>query len=422
MVSHLKEFHLVHQTIVTQNKQKRKKQAIQCDECEITVDANHKLKSHKRSQHPVSEDTSSSSEPSPPRKKLVKNVQVKIVEEALVDMEDIKSMDDNKDVKENYSDVHMVNSQSSSDLLKEASRKDEIIEAQAKKLDEQKTEIDIMTQRVEELYKQRDKKKQKTSVRPEQKPIPDFLTPVQPEHLKDLLGIRMKCNGNPGGDCLSSCTTIHLSYTNDKNERMRVNRKINHHIADHFDEFYVNKIPLPYSETVGVGSNARQVTCSSREELLAFLRSEDSLCTFSNYQELLAICNLLNIKIHIFTYCIGGDSKKWSWRTIFPDPDMTKYSEFSPGTVPDMLLYNCDNVHYDLLVEDNSRLAVMGPITMGEVKELEEKVEKVEKLKGEENDIKDKLVGGEEKREGQWKTVGQKKSNASVHPVKKTSK
>ena len=201
---------------------------------------------------------------------------------------------------------------------------------------------------------------------PTLKPIPKHLTPVQTQHLKDLNGICMKCNGNPGGDCLSSCTTIHLSNTNDRHERRRVNRRINHHIADNFDTFYVNKISLPYSETIGVGSNAKQIICKTSEEFLNFLRSEDSLCTYSNYQELLAISNLLNIQIHIFTYGIGGDEASWSWNTVVPDPEMVESSEFSPGTVPDMFLYNSDNNHFDLLVEDISRLAVSGLITMSE--------------------------------------------------------
>ena len=51
---------------------------------------------------------------------------------------------------------------------------------------------------------------------------------------------------------------------------------------------------------------------------------------------------------------------------------MGRFSEFPPGTVPDMLLYNSDNCHYDLLVEDHSRLAVMGLISFGQDKKTEE--------------------------------------------------
>ena len=97
----------------------------------------------------------------------------------------------------------------------------------------------------------------------------------------------MKCDGNPGGDCLSSCTTMHLSFTKDKSERNRVNMKINHHIADSFDTYYCNKISLSYSETVGVGNRSRHVTCSTSEEfsdkevvklLRWFSQQNDEIC------------------------------------------------------------------------------------------------------------------------------------------------
>ena len=178
-------------------------------------------------------------------------------------------------------------------------KKDELRKTQAKTIEDQAKELVKLKENVEILMEAREEKKTKLKNVSNKKPIPDHLSPVQDQHLDDLLGIRMKCSGNPGGDCLSSCTTIHLSNTNDSSERKKVNRRINHHIADHFDHFYKDKIALPYSETVGVGREARQVTCSTREELLNFLRSEDSLCAYSNSQELLAICNMLNIKIHI---------------------------------------------------------------------------------------------------------------------------
>ena len=77
MKDHMSEFHQVHQTIKGQNKQKRKKDTICCDECGITVDSQKKLKSHKESQH----QESSSSEPSPPRKKSGPLLETKAPEE-----------------------------------------------------------------------------------------------------------------------------------------------------------------------------------------------------------------------------------------------------------------------------------------------------------------------------------------------------
>ena len=86
--------------------------------------------------------------------------------------------------------------------------------------------------------------------------------------------------------------------------------------------------------------------------LLEFLRSEESLLVYSNTQELIAGANLFNIKIFIFTYT------GW-WSEVWPDPDMAAESEIKFGKwAPDMYLYNSQETHYDLLVAENSRLAM----------------------------------------------------------------
>ena len=395
---HMDQLHLVHHSINIQNILKRKKSIIGCDKCGVTADTQKKMKEHKLLQHPVPEETSSASEPSPPRKKQVKPVEMKIVENAEVELMDIDNLESKQD---NHMDVGN----------HDAAIKDTIIKAQEKTIKDQAEAIKALREDVTILHDVIEKKNTKVKVTPQIKPIPKFLSPVQDQHLKDLEGIRMKCNGNPGGDCLSSCTTMHLSFTKDKSERQRVNRRINNHIADNFDTYYCNKIALPYSETVGVGSKARQVTCSTREEFVSFLRSEDSMCAYANYQELLTIANMINIKIYVFTYGIGGDNKRWSWKVIHPDPVMACHSEFAQGTVPNMYLYNSDNTHYDLLVEDNSRLAVLGLISMGEEKEFEGKEFEEKKLP--ENQIQEKEFqenfednqhGGGKEGE-QWKTV-----------------
>ena len=50
----------------------------------------------------------------------------------------------------------------------------------------------------------------------------------------------------PNGACLTNCLTAHISCTEDEEERRINNRRINHHIADNFDNFYQNKIILPH--------------------------------------------------------------------------------------------------------------------------------------------------------------------------------
>ena len=95
--------------------------------------------------------------------------------------------------------------------------KDLMIKNQKEQIKNQQKHIEDLTKSVELLHEAFEaKKKSNPVVQPQQRKIPNFLSPVHPQHLKDLEGLRMKCNGNPGGDCLSSCTTMHISFTKDK--------------------------------------------------------------------------------------------------------------------------------------------------------------------------------------------------------------
>ena len=79
------------------------------------------------------------------------------------------------------------------------------------------------------------------------------------------------------------------------------------------DNYFHDTIALPYTETIEIGSNAKYVRKESKEEMLAFLRSEESLVAYSNSQELLAVATLFNININIvqlgpasvFSPCLG---------------------------------------------------------------------------------------------------------------------
>ena len=75
-------------------------------------------------------------------------------------------------------------------------------------------------------------------------------------------------------------------------------------------------------------------------------------------QDILALCNLFNITIFVFTF---GANQEGTWSEIHPDPDLVSDLEFKFGKpVPDMYLYNYDDSYYDLLVKDDSRIALLG--------------------------------------------------------------
>ena len=120
-------------------------------------------------------------------------------------------------------------------------------------------------------------------------------------------------------------------------------------------EYYKDKIEWPYVETTGVGKDSRVKTIKTTEEMKLFLRSEESLKVYANYHDVLAIANLFNIKIDIFTY---GD-KDERWRQVCPDPEMAPSAAYGKW-IPDIALYHSYNTHYDLLVKDDCRVALNG--------------------------------------------------------------
>ena len=229
-------------------------------------------------------------------------------------------------------------------------------------MQKQKIKDDILKERIEEenvlmqlLLKEKKTKDQDCSplaTYPYSKTtIPDHLSPVPLKHQAKLRGYRFMFKAEPNGACLENSTAVHIHE--DKTEGSNVKKRVNNHIADNWDNYYQHKILLPYKETVGVGKDAKQIEKKTKEEMLAFLRSDESLTVYSNTQELLAIANLYNVNIDIFTY---GGSVEESWTQICPDPEMVADVEAKFGKyIPDMALYHSRNTHYDLLVKEDCK-------------------------------------------------------------------
>ena len=189
------------------------------------------------------------------------------------------------------------------------------------------------------------------------KSLPEKLTKlrlkrINDEHLSQLSGFTSYYKSIPNGACLTHSAAVHIY--NDENERINVKRKVNNHIADNYDNFYKNEIQMPYVETIGTGEEAHQIVLTTPVELKEFLRdpTSGSLLVYSNQQEIKALANIFNMNIHIFTY--QKEACKPYWRTICPDPGLVSQAEYSPGTIPDMYLYNKYNCHFDLLISDQT--------------------------------------------------------------------
>ena len=327
---------------------KRQKDTFQCkwSKCESTFDSEDKLGEHMKTQHEenatkgLSETPSPSS--SPPRKKIDQQIDVEVIkDEEMLDLDNLEiqidqELDNNMKQKKRISELEI-----QVDKLKELEVViEELLEERAKQ-EENKLKLEKM---IMEL------KSQDKAV------IPKHLSSVHPVHIPELKGYRMIYKTLGNGRCLENSIAVHLFENED--EGINVKKIVNEHIADNYENCYAERIPLPYRETIGVGINAKEIVKYTKEEMISFLRSSESLLAYSNSQELIAASNLFNMNIHVFTY----SGKEGYWSEISPDPEMSSSAEMNCGVAPDLYLYHNLDSHYDLLVKEDSRLAQMGLI------------------------------------------------------------
>ena len=86
-----------------------------------------------------------------------------------------------------------------------------------------------------------------------------------------------------------------------------------------------------------------------------------ALKVYSNAHELVAMANLYNITISVFSY--GGPKDEWT--QIPPDPVMVADAVAKLGKCfPDLALYHSHNTHYDLLVKRDSKMALVDSVAV----------------------------------------------------------
>ena len=182
---------------------------------------------------------------------------------------------------------------------------------------------------------------------------------VSPEHqhyisiLGDLVIYKI-----PGdGSCFFGSCSAHVYE--DETQVDHIRRMAHYFLVEnwwYFQEF----ITMPFIETVGVGVGSYNVCYDTIEELHAFFLRDESLKCFSNSQvDLAVMANMFNMNIGVFSH--GNNIEpRWSWTS--PDPLLTLYSTSVMDNMPDLLLYHYDEVHYDLLLHRDARLAVQGNV------------------------------------------------------------
>ena len=183
---------------------------------------------------------------------------------------------------------------------------------------------------------------------------PKHLKYVNEQHIPYLNGYMWRFIAKGNGACATNCVAVALF--GDEGEASSVKRMTLDHMAEFYEEYYFDKIGLPYTETVGTGKSAKTITITTKEEMITYLKSEEALLLWSNCHELHAMANIFNVNFNVFSYGKG----KVRWSKTGPNPDIVKRLGSESKVNSDIALYHADENHFDLLVECNSSLATFG--------------------------------------------------------------
>ena len=206
--------------------------------------------------------------------------------------------------------------------------------------------------------------------------LKDKIKAVKQEHLPLLKGFKLAHKGIPSGACLTFCAGV--QFHDDENQGPNVKLEVNNQISEKFEEFYINEIGLPYTETVGVGEARVEITLKTVDEAKEFFKDpkSGSLDIYSNQAEMKAIANIYNTNIHVFTF--GQPNCEPKWTSVGPDPSLFSEAQFPKNTTTDMYLYHEYDNHFDLLV-DAKKIQRLTEVQLNEInKEPTEKTTKSE--------------------------------------------
>ena len=95
------------------------------------------------------------------------------------------------------------------------------------------------------------------------------------------------------------------------------------------------------------------------EKFLLFLKSEEAAFLWSDSEDLQIMSNLYQMTIKTIT--TKGDNDDYpTVNYIGPDEQLNDYKMLRAGIVPEMTLIHYENLHYNLVIDKESRLVKVG--------------------------------------------------------------
>ena len=117
----------------------------------------------------------------------------------------------------------------------------------------------------------------------------------------------------------------------------------------------------PFKRKVG---NGLDVSFYDNEALYSFLKNKkDATYIWSDSEDLLAICNMYQTKIKVISKSINNNKSSSQVFWIYPDPLLEQQAIVGPGKIPVITLLHMRDIHFDLIIHKDSRLATEGSVS-----------------------------------------------------------
>ena len=159
------------------------------------------------------------------------------------------------------------------------------------------------------------------------------------------------------GNCGFKAGTTHIFK--DSQYGIPFRKLINNHIADRFYEYYCNRISFPYTRKIGVKGETITFDVGETENLIKFLRTDKAASMWMEFEDLEAMANLYQIMIKVITINSDNDENP-KVNTIGPDPALNTSKLLPGGSVSDLTLLHYDDLHFNLIIDEDSDLATIG--------------------------------------------------------------
>ena len=185
-----------------------------------------------------------------------------------------------------------------------------------------------------------------------------------PESCKKVLGdgyVLFPVNGD--GSCGPRCASAWIFQ--DPSLGPYLARNINMHFIKNWD-YWKEIFVFPFERDVG---NGKVVRCDNQEELFEFLiNSEESAYMWRGHEDFSAVSSAYQFNIKIITIDNDADPVV---NIIEPNPALIGVNELPAGKIPDMVLLHEKDSHYNLVIPENSRLALEGGLDFQRKKEID---------------------------------------------------